>query len=163
MNKKTVSMIVVIAIIVGAGSFFGGYKYSQAKIKTKAGAQGQFGQNGIGARNGSGANQGNRRLGNGNNFVNGKIISADANSITVQIMENSPTGQASTTNSNGSKIVLISNSSQITKSAPGTAADLTVGENVLVTGTANSDGSLTAQNIQIRPQLPENQQPPQSK
>jgi hypothetical protein len=47
------------------------------------------------------------------------------------------------------KIVLVSATTQITKSATGTQADLKTGENVVVTGTPNSDGSLTATNVQL--------------
>ena len=47
------------------------------------------------------------------------------------------------------KLVLFSSSTDIAKSAAGTSADLVAGENVVVTGSANSDGSITATRIQL--------------
>ena len=60
---------------------------------------------------------------------------------------------AATTTSaqSGTKIVLVDSSTQITKTVAGTAGDLSVGTSVTISGSANSDGSITAQNIQIRP------------
>lgn len=40
------------------------------------------------------------------------------------------------------------------KSASGSAADVAVGSSIVVTGSKNSDGSVTAQSIQIRPDMP---------
>jgi hypothetical protein len=151
MNKKHIITTIVIAVVVAAAGFFGGYEYSQAKNKNAArGGVGQFVTFGQGG-NRAGV-QGGRRFGTGNDFLNGTVLSKDNNSITVQI-RNTP-GSASSTPS-GSKIVILSGSTQITKAASGTAEDLTAGTGVVVTGTDNSDGSITAQTIQIRPDTPQ--------
>ncbi|MEW6610236.1 MAG: biotin/lipoyl-binding protein [Patescibacteria group bacterium] len=54
----------------------------------------------------------------------------------------------------GSKIIILSDATKVTKTDEGTVNDLTVGTRVAVTGTSNSDGSVSAQTIQIRPQMP---------
>lgn len=86
-------------------------------------------------------NQG-RGLQRGQNFrpVNGEIISADEKSVTVKL----PDG--------GSKIVILSEKTSINKAAEATKEDLKVGEKVAVFGSENTDGSVTAQNIQLNPQ-----------
>ena len=47
--------------------------------------------------------------------------------------------------------LIFSNTTQISKSAAGSLADLKVGESITVNGSTNSDGSITAQIIQLRP------------
>jgi len=69
----------------------------------------------------------------------GKVVSQDASSVTVQM-------QDSTT-----KLITISASTTVSKTATGSASDITVGQNVVAFGSANSDGSVTAQNIQLNP------------
>ena len=49
------------------------------------------------------------------------------------------------------KIVFYSGTTTIDKTAQGTSTDLKTGETVAVNGSANSDGSITAQRITVRP------------
>lgn len=118
--------------MVGAGAFFAGMKYQQSKqpafSRQFAGQQG--------ARTGQGQVQGNRQ---GLRPVNGEIISKDDKSITVKLQDGS------------SKIVLISDKTSINKATEATIDDLKSGEKVAVFGQENSDGSVTAQNIQLNP------------
>ena len=72
----------------------------------------------------------------------GKVISKDDTSITVKGRDGS------------SKIVLYTPTTQVMKSTSGSSTDITVGSQVLVQGKTNSDGSVTAQNISIRPTMP---------
>ena len=73
----------------------------------------------------------------------GQVVSMDANSITVSIPNNG-----------GSKIILYSPTTTVAKTTTGTISDVTVGSTITATGTANSDGSITATAIQIRPAMP---------
>jgi len=140
--KKILPIFIAILIIAGAGAFYGGMKYAETK-KSSGGNFPGFenfkqgdGQQRFGQMNGAG------RMGNGQNFLSGEILSKDDKSITIKL----PDG--------GSKIIFFSSSTEITKSAEGTADDLTVGENVLANGQSNTDGSITAKTIQLRPALP---------
>ncbi len=128
---KNLKLVAIVLLLVGLGAgFFGGMQYQKSQRQ-------QFGQ-------GNAVNQ-QRRAGfgqNGNNRpVTGDIISSDNNGITVKLPDGS------------SKIVLVSGSTQINKTNPAAKSDLAVGQKVLVMGTANSDGSVTAQNIQLDPQV----------
>lgn len=130
-NPKLIIIIVVLLILVGGGSFFAGTKYQQ-------GRRGQFaGQ--FSGQQGDHTNQFRQGSGLGLRPVSGEIIGQDDKSITVKLQDGS------------SKIVLLSNTTTISKSADATKADLKVGEKVATFGTENSDGSITAQNVQINP------------
>jgi hypothetical protein len=145
MQKNQIFIVSAILIIaVGAVSFFGGYKYGQSKSTSNSqgfSTQRQFGQGQFGQENRTGANGANAaRRTNGGGFVNGQVIAKDDKSITIKSQDG------------GSKIVFLSGSTQISKSASGTISDLSNNTNVLVNGTTNTDGSITATFIQIRPQ-----------
>lgn len=132
MNKKILPIIIMV-VVVAVGAFFVGMKIGQGKNSSASIMQQRFAQNGAGnfrggARNGVG------------NFAGGQIIAKDDKSITVQIQ------------GGGSKIIFYSATTEIGKTVTGTVADLEIGKTVTATGTTNSDGSITAQSIQLRPQ-----------
>lgn len=135
--------MVITVIIVGIGAFYGGTLYEKNKLsKTEIarggnppGADGQRRPGGAGGF--AGARDGAVRENGG--FVAGEIISKDEKGITVK------------TSDGGSKIVFFSDSVAIGKSISGSADDLSSGQQVMVSGKANSDGTITADNVQIRP------------
>lgn len=125
--KKTIIIAVAVAVVFGAGGFFGGIKYQQSKAPVR----GAFG----GGAGGAGA--AGRRAG-GMGFLNGQVLNSGNGTMTVKLMNG------------GSQVVVLAPSTQYRKAVDGTAADVTVGSNVTITGSTNPDGSLTAQSIQIR-------------
>ncbi|MFA5987936.1 MAG: hypothetical protein WC797_04805 [Candidatus Paceibacterota bacterium] len=133
---KKIALHVIAAIIIFAVGFWGGKMYG-AKTKSAFRADGnQF--SGINSGFGGGFNKGGR---NGGGIVSGDIVSKDATGVVVKSREG------------GSKIVIVPSSAQIMKATDGTAEDLVVGKNVMVTGTTNADGSVTAKVIQLRNDL----------
>ncbi len=124
MNKNIVILVLAVIIAGGAG-FWAGIKYRIPGVNFQAAGRGQF----------------QRGPGNGFRPVSGEIISSDDKSITVKLVDGS------------SKIVIVSESTVINKSAEGARADLKTGEKVAVFGTENADGSVTAQNIQLNPNI----------
>lgn len=130
-NAKIITIVLIIVAL--GGGFFAGMKYQQSKSVSGSGLFGQ----GVG----QGQRGAVRRFGNGNGGtpVIGKIVGQDTNSITIQLQDGSQ------------KIVDIASSTSISKTSTGSASDLKTGDNVAAFGTANSDGSVTAQNIQLNP------------
>lgn len=127
-NQNLIIVILVIAVALGGG-FFAGMKYQESKRP-----QGRFGNFQQGQGGQSQQRQGFRP-------VNGEIISVDDKSITVKLPDNS------------SKIILLTDTTAINKSTEGSREDLKTGEMVAAFGTENSDGSVTAANIQLNPQF----------
>lgn len=118
---------VVVMLLLISGSFFGGMKYGQTK--KPSGVPGfAKGQGGLGRAN-------NTR---GGSMTNGEIISQDDKSVTVKTQDGS------------SKVIYFSDSTKITKSTTGSTSDLKSGAQVIVSGSSNTDNSVTATDIQIR-------------
>lgn len=132
-NKNLIIAIVVTAVVAGGGGFYGGLTFA----KNSTAARGNFSQFGGNANRPGGT--ATNRLRQGGGFINGQILSLDDKSITVQ------------DRNGGSKIIFFAPSTTIGKTTDGTVGDLKVGETVMASGTANADGSVTAQSIQIRP------------
>lgn len=120
--------------------FVAGTKYQQGKSTFNG--PGQFmGPNGSGIGNrrlDNNSANGNRVRINGGQII-GTISAQDENSVTVK----TPDG--------GSKIVIISGTTNFNKSTEGSKSDLKVGDRIAIFGNSNSDGTVSAQNIQINP------------
>lgn len=134
MNKTNlIAIALVLSGIAGGGGFFAGMKYQQnirSSFFTQMG-NGQFRANTM-MRNGGGT-RGSFRP------VAGEIIKHDDTSVTVKLADGS------------SKIVLITEKTDIRKTDTGLKTDLTTGTQIAVFGSENTDGSVTAQNVQINP------------
>lgn len=140
MHKKYITLTIIFVIIVGGGMFYGGMQYGTSKTKAdQMASRGNFGGGNGGQRGPQGGQNGGQRANGGGGFINGDILSKDDTSITVKSQDGS------------SKIIFFSDSTMIGKAAAGSVSDLNVGEQVMVNGKANSDGTIAAQNIQIRP------------
>ena len=115
-----------VGLVIAAAAFYSGTIYQK-----KQNASARFGGQNLGVsirsnRQGAGVNS-------------GEVIAKDEKSITIKLV------------SGGSKIIFYSDTTQIGKFSSGTINDILVGSNVMINGTSNSDGSATAQSIQIRP------------
>lgn len=138
--------MVVLLLLVSGASFYGGTKYQQGKMPSRSGdlafgGAGQF-RGGAGGGMGGGAGFAGGRGGVGGGMLNGDILSKDDKSITLKLRDG------------GSKIVFFSPTTRIGKTTDGVIADLEVGKQITVTGATNTDGSVTAQMIQIRALMP---------
>jgi len=141
MNKYHTIAALAVLVALGAG-FWGGMTYARsgARNMLTQGGRGNF-QNLVGM-GGQGRFGEQSQARNGGGFTAGEIIKNDGTSITVKLQDG------------GSKIVFFSASTAIMKSVTGTSSDLVTGQNIVVVGTANSDGSISAESIQLRPAGP---------
>jgi hypothetical protein len=131
---KKVALPLLLVLVIGAGTFYLGTLYQKSRAVTMMGLRGQLGN----AQRPDGADGLVRRFSQeqGRPF-NGQIISTDEKSITIQLRDGS------------SKIVMLPDKAIIRKFTDGSKDDLRQGEQVFVTGEENSDGSVTANTVQI--------------
>jgi hypothetical protein len=139
---------VILMIVIGGAGFFGGYEYAKLGSKNGAAAgvpnfqnmtqeQRQQLRSANGGASPAGTN-GARRL-QGDGFTGGEVIKKDDTSITLKLQDG------------GSKIIFYSDATKVMKSSEGSLKDINVGENMTVTGKSNTDGSITADTLQLRP------------
>lgn len=149
---KTQSTYIIVAatvVVVGAVAFFGGMHFQKTQRRGAAMelGNGQFRQMGGGNFQGAGAGRGMTAF----RPVSGEIVSQDDKTITVKLPDGS------------TKIVILSEQMTVNKSEATEKSQLKTGEKITVFGTANQDGSVTAQNISIgemmmRPATPSSEQ-----
>ncbi len=133
MNNKII--IAILVVVVAAASFYGGTMYAGSRRSTAFGLGGTGGANGGQLRQRFGGNGANSN----NLAVRGKVTSVGNGSMTVQM------------NDGSSKIVILSNSTNISQSQSAKTSDIKSGDEVMAFGTSNSDGSVTAQDVQLNP------------
>ena len=128
-ERNMIGGVAAALIVVAAVSFWAGTKFAASTPAQGAGfARGQ----------GVGGQPGTQRFGGGG-AVSGTVTAKDAQSITIQMRQG------------GSRIVFFGAKTEVGKMIAGTPGDVSVGANVTAVGTQNSDGSVSANSIQIRP------------
>ncbi len=133
-TKKNYVIITVISLVVGVGLGYGGAHLLNKPAAPGAGAAFARSGNTAGfmARMGAGTGAA------GSGFLSGTVAKMDSSSITLNTRDGS------------SHVVLLTPSTTVSKSVTGSLADVAVGSNVLITGTTNSDGSLSGSVIQLQ-------------
>ncbi|MFA6105640.1 MAG: hypothetical protein WC725_03555 [Patescibacteria group bacterium] len=129
MNSKILGGISVV--LIGA-AFYGGMMYGKSTATAAALAN---------RRNFQGGNQqggGRTNVGNAGVNITGEILSKTDNTLTIKLRDG------------GSKIVVFSSSTPVRMFSEASRDQIEVGKNITALGTANSDGSITAQSIQLR-------------
>jgi len=133
-KNNLMAAVAIAALVAGGAGFFGGMKYQESK-RPQFTRPGNLPENFQELREQIGQRPGG--LGQGLRPVSGEIISVDEESVTVKLPDDS------------SKIIILTENITINIAEAGTIEDLIEGEQVVVFGQENSDGSITAQNIQV--------------
>lgn len=149
--KKNLIILIVAVLVVGSGSFFAGMAFANrgraagpmrfaaddsGNVRYMAGRNGDWGGPNGGT---AGANRAGRQGGGFGGLVAGEILKLDGQSLAVKLPDGS------------TRIVLLSEKTAVTKSETGAVTDLATGLSVRIDGSTNSDGSVTAQSVQILP------------
>jgi hypothetical protein len=147
MNGKWAAIVVVIVVVAAAAAGYAGYTMG----KNAGVAQGITARNAFLAARGVGGTGGNGGGGGGfgggaggaggrnfdpNNFAAGQVKSISGDTVQLSTATDVVT-------------VKLTDQTQIQKQASGTVSDIQPGERLTVQGTRNSDGSFTAQTVQV--------------
>jgi len=139
LHDKNLLIASAIALVIGLGAGYGIHGLVSPSLSLSRG--GGF-QNGPGnttsssSRSARGINQANGGL------LTGTVASKDSNSITID------------TRDGNSRIILVTPNTNVSKNATGSINDVAVGSTIFVSGTTNSDGSISASLVQLRPASP---------
>ncbi|HVM91137.1 MAG TPA: hypothetical protein VMU11_04570 [Verrucomicrobiae bacterium] len=142
MKNQLIISCVIVAVIFGAGGFYGGMQYANSQRGAGAARFAAGGAAGFQRTGGQGGNA-QFRGGQGGAFAgggaSGEVLSKDDKSLTLKLADG------------GSKVVYLSASTTVSKMDTGSIDDVAQGSNVMVIGSPNADGSVTASMIQLRP------------
>ncbi|MCO6450932.1 MAG: hypothetical protein J5I90_09125 [Caldilineales bacterium] len=152
--SKTVIIIIGIVVIafMAGGSFYAGTVYGQQQAAATQNAnftpgQGHFPNNGNGAPGDFPQGfpeefpQGQQpnRFGGAGGGTFGQIEQIDGDTLTIS------------TQNSGEKQVIVTDTTLIEKNTSVGVSDLETGESVIISGSENDDGSITARSIQVAP------------
>lgn len=136
--KNNIVLMGIITVVLAGLAFYGGMQYQKSQTPS---FNRDFTRNGSRPGMMAGGDT-NSSLGPRDGSIRpiaGEIISIDNESMTVKLEDGN------------SKIVLLSNSTNINKAEKMSLDDLKAGDTVSIFGTTNDDGSVYAQNIQMNP------------
>lgn len=142
LTKHQINILHAVSIpVLILVSFYGGMSYARTNTtkQFELGNRNGMMQAGAGTY---GGRTGGRNGAMSSGFASGEVLSKDDKSLTIKLRNG------------GSQIILLSDKTQVVKSDQGVITDVIVGGNVTINGTANQDGSVTAESIQIRPGAP---------
>lgn len=133
----TISLVTGAIVLAAGGGFWGGVSYEKGKLPgggrldfANGAARAEFG-------NMSGDSATRTRATGGPGGASGEITAKTDNSLTIKL------------SSGSTETVYYSSSTKVYKDAAATSSDLAVGSKVSVSGTPNSDGSVTAETVRL--------------
>ncbi len=130
MKINNLSAIGLVVVFAGIG-FFAGFKYQQGKQPSFSGVR-----SGI-QRGQQVPDMTHQRVEDDSEVIRGKVIDRGQDSVTVELTDG------------GSRLILISDNTQINKTVEMEIDDLKIDDQVMVFGKANPDQSVSANQIQI--------------
>jgi len=135
MHKKMMGVGAIGLIVGGVLGYSGATMFARPAAGLAQGARSGFaaGNYAGGMMRGGAANGG---------LLSGTVEAKSATSLTLNTRDGS------------SHVVLITPATSVSKSVSGTVGDVAVGTTVIVSGTTNSDGSVSATLLQLRPAAP---------
>ncbi len=133
--QKILIPVLMTAVVVGGGGFFAGSQFGGGAAAETPQQQGQFQRGDFSGQRGQFGGQ----RPDGTTIVSGSVLNVSDNTLTVELTDG------------GSQLVLVGDSTEISRQTEGSLEDLAPGTNIFITG-EERDGTVTAQMIQIRPE-----------
>lgn len=133
MTNKNIIISCLLVVVVGGGSFFGGVKYQQKKLTfdRQLGEFSEMRQKGEGGMLRPESNPAEE------NVIMGEIINLDGELLSISL----PNG--------GSKLMIVSSNTSISKTVAGTLSDLVPGEHITTFGEVNAEGVIVPRSIYL--------------